>query len=209
MYWAADRSKRRAAGPVGKAKCTETEELSAGKNAMSSGPGYSGSGCRVCPGAGPSGKRGQCGTRGHTAPGRSLRSGATVGCSFLKEATRRRHDSGLLRLALKREFRTPTEIQVGLLCRNAQWFENEGRPGAARPGSGGSQLWLSALSQLHLRHDHLPSSHPSHWQVCQVSGSVDWALNLNLKSRGSRRAWASALLDGLRSAASGFVFKSG
>ena len=47
---------------------------------------------------------------GTRAPGRSLEVRGTVGRSFLKEAARRRHDSGLLK------FRTPTEIQVSLLA---------------------------------------------------------------------------------------------
>ena len=49
---------------------------------------------------------------GTRAPGRSLevRGQRHCGSSFLKEAARRRHDSGLLK------FRTPTEIQVSLLA---------------------------------------------------------------------------------------------
>ena len=97
MYWAADRI----GGPVGKTKCTETEEFSEK--------------CRAGALAGDTARRPQWQAprwheRAHGPLAAAWRSGATVGRSFLKEAARRRHDSGLLK------FRTPTEIQVSLLA---------------------------------------------------------------------------------------------
>ena len=96
MYWAADRI----GGPVGKTKCTETEEFSEK--------------CRAGARAGDTARRPQWQAprwheRAHGPLAAAWRSGALWDL-FLKEAARRRHDSGLLK------FRTPTEIQVSLLA---------------------------------------------------------------------------------------------
>ena len=103
LYWAADRIGG-PPGPVGKAKCTETEELWNRKMAALAHRPRAG----LLP-AGLSGNR-QGGTRGHTGPSVAAASRpgseATVGLSFLKEATRRRH--GSLSGLLLSQFRTPS-----------------------------------------------------------------------------------------------------